>query len=194
MSLLDRFRKNPLDRINLRELMEEEIRLKNQIERLRKEIDRLEKAKTKTFEEGIGADKLKKKMLVQEIKQLDMEAKLNLKRFETLYKQYTFVSNLIVIKKYEKQLKENKIWDKITSISPEILESALIKIQLKGKTFDNILEDLINVLGIEAKEVEIAEDEDEKRLFDAWRSVESGERSLEEVEKEISVENEIKEL
>jgi len=192
--LLDRFRKNPLDRLSLRELMEEEIRLKNQIERLKKEIERFEKAKKKKFEEGIGADKLTKKMLAQEIKQLDMEAKLNLRRFETLYKQYTFVSNLLTIKKYERQLKESKMWDKITSISPEVLESALIKIQLKGKTFDSVLEDLINVLRIEAREVEIAEDEDEKRIFDAWRSVESGERSLEEVKKEISVENEIKEL
>jgi hypothetical protein len=194
MGLLDRFRKNPLDRLSLRELMEEEIRLKNQIERLKKEIERFEKAKKKKFEEGIGADKLTKKMLAQEIKQLDMEAKLNLRRFETLYKQYTFVSNLLTIKKYERQLKESKMWDKITSISPEVLESALIKIQLKGKTFDSVLEDLINVLRIEAREVEIAEDEDEKRIFDAWRSVESGERSLEEVKKEISVENEIKEL
>ena len=192
--MLDRFRKNPLDRLSLRELMEEEIRLKNQIERLKKEIERFEKAKKKKFEEGIGADKLTKKMLAQEIKQLDMEAKLNLRRFETLYKQYTFVSNLLTIKKYERQLKESKMWDKITSISPEVLESALIKIQLKGKTFDSVLEDLINVLRIEAREVEIAEDEDEKRIFDAWRSVESGERSLEEVKKEISVENEIKEL
>ena len=42
--------------------MEEEIRLKNQIERIRKDINRLEVDKKKKFQEGIGSDLIKKKM------------------------------------------------------------------------------------------------------------------------------------
>ncbi|MEG3057269.1 MAG: hypothetical protein RQM90_15185 [Methanoculleus sp.] len=76
MSFWDVFRKNPVDKIKVRELQGEEIRLKNQIERARKEINKLEKEKKVRFQEGVGADLLKKKMLAQEIKQLDMEVKL----------------------------------------------------------------------------------------------------------------------
>jgi hypothetical protein len=194
MGLLDRFRKNPLDKISLRELMEEEIRLKNQLERTKKEIEKLEKTKKKKFEEGIGADKLTKKILAQEIKQLDMQAKLNLKNFETLHRQYTFVSNLVVIKKYEKQLKETKLWDKLTTIPPEVLESALIRLQLKDKTYNEVLKDLNRVFEVGIAESELTEDEDEKRLFEAWKSIESGEKSLDEVEKEISIEKEMEEM
>ena len=194
MGLLDRFRKNPLDKISLRELMEEEIRLKNQLERTKKEIEKLERTKKKKFEEGIGADKLTKKILAQEIKQLDMQAKLNLKNFETLHRQYTCVSNLVVIKKYEKQLKETKLWDKLTTIPPEVLESALIRLQLKDKTYNEVLKDLNRVFEVGIAESELTEDEDEKMLFEAWKSVESGEKSLDEVEKEISIENEMKEM
>ncbi len=193
MGLLDVFRKNPTDKIDLRELMEEEIRLRNQIDRIKKEIDRIEKTKKKKFEEGIGADKLTKRILAQEIKQLDMQAKLNLRNFETLHRQHTFVSNLIIIKKHERQLKETKLWEKLTTIAPEVLESALIRLQLKDKTYNEILSDLNRVFEVELVEAEVAEDEDEKRIFEAWKSIESGERSLEDVEKEISIEKEIKE-
>jgi len=175
-------------------LMEEEIRLKNQLERTKKEIEKLEKTKKKKFEEGIGADKLTKKILAQEIKQLDMQAKLNLKNFETLHRQYTFVSNLVVIKKYEKQLKETKLWDKLTTIPPEVLESALIRLQLKDKTYNEVLKDLNRVFEVGIAESELTEDEDEKRLFEAWKSIESGEKSLDEVEKEISIEKEMEEM
>ena len=191
--MLDMLRKKPLDKIDLMELMEEEIRLRNQIDRIKKEIDRLEKTKKKKFEEGIGADKLTKRMLAREIKQLNMQAKLNLGSFETLHEQHTFVSNLIIIKKHERQLKETKLWKKLTTIPPEVLESALIRLQLKGKTYNEILRDLNRVFEVELVEAEAAEDEDEKRIFEAWKSVESGERSLEDVEKEISIEKEIKE-
>ena len=171
--MLDMLRKKPLDKIDLMELMEEEIRLRNQIDRIKKEIDRLEKTKKKKFEEGIGADKLTKRMLAREIKQLNMQAKLNLGSFETLHEQHTFVSNLIIIKKHERQLKETKLWEKLTTIPPEVLESALIRLQLKGKTYNEILRDLNRVFEVELVEAEAAEDEDEKRIFEAWKSVES---------------------
>ena len=63
MSFLDTFRKNPVDKLKVRDLQEEEIRLKTQIERARKEINKLEKEKKNRFHEGVGADLLKKKML-----------------------------------------------------------------------------------------------------------------------------------
>jgi hypothetical protein len=98
-----------------------------------------------------------------------------------------------VIKKYEKQLKETNLWDKLTTIPPEVLESALIRLQLKDKTYNEVLKDLNRVFEVGIAESELTEDEDEKMLFEAWKSVESGEKSLDEVEKEISIEKEMEE-
>ena len=62
--IMDSFKKNPVDKLNTRDLQEEEIRLKNRMERIRKDINKIEKDKKQKFQEGVGADLMKKKMLV----------------------------------------------------------------------------------------------------------------------------------
>ena len=88
---------NNLDKLRVSELQEEELRLKSRINRLRKEIDGIEREKKKLFNDGVGADMIKKKMIAQELKQLDMSGKLKIKNFLTLHKQYMFVSNLVIV-------------------------------------------------------------------------------------------------
>ncbi|TFH03327.1 MAG: chromosome assembly protein [Methanosarcina sp.] len=186
--LMDSFKKNPVDKLNPRDLQEEEIRLKNRMERLRKDINKIEKDKKQKFQEGVGADMMKKKMLAQEIKQLDTEARLKLKNFTTINKQYMFVSNLIVVKKYEQDLKKNKIWDKIGNIGSENFETALIKTSLSGKEFEEVLNDLNRVFEMDITDFEAGEDEAETQLLDAWSSVESGAMDVDEVEQTLSLE------
>ncbi len=193
MGVLNRFRRNAIDKLNLAELREEEMRLKNQVERLRKDIMKLEKEKKKKFQEGVGADLIKKKMLAQEIKQLDMEAKMKLKSFLTLHKQYMFISNLVTLKRFERELRKTPLWDKITSISPEQFESALINVSLSGKAFEDVLDDLNRVFEMGMPAPEEFEDDSEKELFEAWSSVEAGSLDLETAEKIISVEKELEE-
>ncbi|AKB24121.1 hypothetical protein MSMTP_0652 [Methanosarcina sp. MTP4] len=186
--IMDSFKKNPVDKLNTRDLQEEEIRLKNRMERIRKDINKIEKDKKQKFQEGVGADMMKKKMLAQEIKQLDTEARLKLKNFTTINKQYMFVSNLTVVKKYEQDLKKNKIWDKIGEIGSENFESALINTSLVGKDFDEVLNDLNRVFEMDITEFEAGEDEAESQLLDAWSSVETGAMDVDEVEQTISLE------
>lgn len=186
--LIDSFKKNPVDKLNPRDLQEEEIRLKNRMERLRKDINKIEKDKKQKFQEGVGSDMMKKKMLAQEIKQLDTEARLKLKNFTTINKQYMFVSNLIVVKKYEQDLKKNKIWDKIGNIGSENFENALIKTSLSGKEFEEVLNDLNRVFEMDITDFESGEDEAETQLLDAWSSVESGAIDVDEVEQTLSIE------
>ncbi len=195
MGILDRFsRKNAIDKLSLRELQAEEIRLKNRLERLKKDINQIEKKKKQLFQEGIGADKLKKKMLAQEIKGLDMEQKLKLKDFTTAQKQYTLVKNLIIVKKYEKELRKIGIWNKLANVEPEHLEAALIKVNLDGKEFDEMVSSLNRVFEMEIAEFEAAEDETEKELMRAWSQVEAGEADVEEVtEKIASIDKELEE-
>ncbi|ACX72851.1 conserved hypothetical protein [Methanocaldococcus vulcanius M7] len=178
MSLWERakkmFMKNPIEKLSIRDLEGEKIRLKSKLDRLKKEINKIEKKKKQLFQEGIGADKLKKKILAQEIKALEMEMKLKYKNFTTLQKQYTFVNNLLIIKKYEKELKNIGIWNKISNIEPELLELKLSDIILDGKEFDEMVSNLNKVFEMRLDEVEGEEDEAEKKLFEAWGQVESG--------------------
>lgn len=195
MGIRDMFgRRNAIDKLSLRELQAEEIRLKNRLERLKKDINTIEKKKKQLFQEGIGADRLKKKMLAQEIKGLDMEQKLKLKDFTTAQRQYTLVKNLIIVKKYEKELRKVGIWSKLSNVEPEQLEAALIKVNLDGKEFDDMVSSLNRVFEMEIAEFEAAEDETEKELMRAWSQVEAGEADVEEAaERIISIDKHLEE-
>ena len=186
MGIFDRFRKNPIEKLSLRELQEEEIRLRNRLERTKKEIERIEKKRKQLFQEGIGADVLKKKMLAQEIKSLDMEQKLRLRDFTTAQKQYTFVKNLIVVKKYEKELRKIGLWDRLSKVEPEQLESVLVKVSLDGREFDEMVENLNRVFEMDIAEFEGTEDQTERELMEAWARVETGEADVEEVTEKIA--------
>ncbi|MBC7094468.1 chromosome assembly protein [Thermococcus sp.] len=193
MKILDRFRKNPVEKLSLRELQEEEIRLRNRLERMKKDINNIERRKKQLFQEGVGADVLKKKMLAQEIKSLDLEEKLKLRDFTTAQRQYTLVKNLIIVKKYEKELRKVGIWDKLANIAPEHLETALVKINLDGKEFDEMVNSLNRVFEMEVAEFEATEDQTEKELLEAWSMVEAGEADPEKAFEKIK-EKESKEL
>jgi hypothetical protein len=191
-NVIDRIRGNPLDKLKTRELREEEIRLKNQCERLRKEIDDCEKDKKKKFREGIGSDLFKKKMLFQDMQALDTEAKLRLKRFTTSNHQLRFIKNLLIVKNYENQLKENGTWKKLTSLPQEKLESFLIRISLDGKEFDDILNELNKPFEMDVADIDTDVSEEERKVLDSWEKVEAGVLEPEKAEVSFSIDRELK--
>jgi hypothetical protein len=191
-NVIDRIRGNPLDKLKVRELREEDIRLKNQCERLRREIDDCEKDKKKKFREGIGADLFKKKMLFQEMQALDTEAKLRLKRFTTSNHQLRFIKNLLIVKNYEHQLKENGTWRKLTSLPQEKLESFLIRISLDGKEFDEVLNELNKPFEMDVADIDSDVSEEEKKVLDSWEKVEAGTMEPEKAESTFSIDRELR--
>lgn len=184
-------RSNSIDQLKIGELQEEELRLKSRINRIRKEVDDIEKEKKKIFNSGVGADVLKKKMLVQELKQLEMTGKLKIKDFLMLHKRYMFISNLVIIKKYQRELQQSPIWNKIQSISPEKFETALIRVNLSGKGIDNVVEDLNRIIAMDIGDSDIDSDEAEKQMFDIWNNVENGSLDVSEAESLISIDKDI---
>lgn len=191
MDFMAMFRKNPIDKIKTTELQEEELKLKSRINRLRKEIDKIEKQKKDKFKEGVGADLIKKKMIAQELKQLDMEVKLKVKNFMALHKQFMFVSNLVVIKKYQRDLQKTALWSKIQAITPDSFENSLIKINLAGKGFERVIDDLNQIFAMDITESDSDMDDAEKQMFDVWNSVEDGSLDLHEAESILSIEKDI---
>ncbi len=193
MGILDFIRGNSVERLDTRELKEEEMRLQNHIELARKDIQKLEKQKKDLFKQGVGADMIKKKMLAQQLKHLDMQGQLKIKQFMTMHKQFMFVSNLVIVKQYEKELKQNKIWSKITNIEPSKFENALINVNLKGKSFEDVLNNLNNVfeMSISDSNLEESTDDTEKQLLDAWSGVETGAIDVESAQKLVSMDKQL---
>jgi hypothetical protein len=108
-----------------------------------------------------------------------------------MHKQFMFISNLIVIKQFEKELKNTPFWDKITHIPPEQFESALINVNLSGKAFENVLDSLNQVFEMEIADFQMTEDEAEKQLLDTWSQIEAGTMDLEEGEDMLSIDKDL---
>jgi hypothetical protein len=193
MGILEKIIGTPVDRLNLKDLQTEEMRLQNHIEIGRKEIQKLDKKKKDLFKQGVGADQIKKKMLSQEIKHLDMQSQMKIKQFMIMHKQYMFVSNLVIMKKFEKELKQTPLWKKITKIEPAQFENSLIRVNLKGKNFEEVLNNLNNVFEMSLTDAELEEssDETEKQLMDAWSGVETGAIEVEEAQRMVSTEKQL---
>jgi hypothetical protein len=193
MAILEKFFGTPVDRLKLKDLQTEEMRLQNHIEIGRKEIQKLDKKKKDLFKQGVGADLIKKKMLSQEIKHCDTQSQMKIKQFMIMHKQYMFVSNLVIMKKFEKELKQTPLWKKITNIEPTQFENALIHVNLKGKNFEEILGNLNNVfeMGLSDSELEESTDETEKQLMDAWSGVETGAIEVEDAQRMVSTEKQL---
>jgi len=102
-----------------------------------------------------------------------------------------FVSNLVVIKRFEKELKNTPFWDKITHIPPEQFESALINVNLSGKAFENVLDSLNQVFEMQIADFQTTEDETEKQLLDTWSQIEAGTMDLEEGAETLSIERDL---
>ncbi|MEM0315794.1 MAG: hypothetical protein QW763_01215 [Archaeoglobaceae archaeon] len=191
---MDVFKKNPLEKLSMRELQGEELRLRNRLDRIKRDVNEIEKKKKQLFQEGVGADFLKKKMIAQEIKSLDLEQKLKMKDFMTAQRQYTLIKNLVIVKRYQRELEAQGVWKKLTSMEPEELEKALIDVNLDGKAFDGILDDLNRVFEMRLADESLKEDPVERDLMEAWAKVESGEspeKVFEEVKRKIEKEEEI---
>mgnify|MGYP000368431216 CR=1 FL=1 len=188
--LFERFRGNPLESLSIRELQEEELRLTNKLNKERAEIEKLEEAKKKKFQEGIGASALKKRVLAQEIQALDLEAKLRLQSFTKTQNMLKITRNLLVVKKLEKDLREQGIWKKLASMPREKLEEWLLKVRLDGRESNEILEELNRPFEMEIMEAEEGIGTEEKRLLELWEKVEQGALEPEKVEEELSVERE----
>ena len=192
MSIWEKIKGNPVEKMKIRDLRAEEIRLKNRVDQAKKDIDKNEKGKRKLFQQGIGSDAIKKRAIAEEIAGLDMESKLKFKNFSTARRQLMFIKNMLIIKNYENDLKNIGVWKKITSIPKEQLEGFLIKIRLEGKEFDEILDQLNQPFEMEVAEVESGEmKESEKKLFDAWDKVEAGSMNANEAESTFSIEREL---
>ena len=193
MGILDFIRGNSVERLNTRELKEEEMRLQNHVELARKEITKIEKQKKDIFKQGVGADLIQKKILAQKLKQLDMQAQLKFRGFMTMNKEYMFISNLVVIKQYEKELKQSPIWSKITNIEPSHFEDNLITVNLKGKSFDDVLNNLNGVfeMSLSDADLEQSTDDTEKQLLDAWSGVETGAINVEDAQKLVSMDKQL---
>jgi len=185
MKILDKFMGNPIDKMKSADLIHEQMRLNNQIEKIKKEIKRIEEKKKVLFKEGVGADYITKKMAARRIKQLEKDKELKMKGFENYHNQYTLISNLLTIKKYKSQIKKSQVWSKFSKMNPDKLEDALYTINIEGKNADEVINNLNGIFEIDLAESSYTKDEEVEDIINAMDAVDAGELDINEAEEKI---------
>ncbi|OYT53049.1 MAG: hypothetical protein B6U76_09030 [Desulfurococcales archaeon ex4484_217_2] len=179
------FRKPWIEKVKVENLEKEKLKVDNHILLISKEIEKLEREKKELFRQGIGKSDIEKLLLAEKIKELDAEVRMKIREYRRLMKQRRALSNLIRLKKWEKQLKEKGIWEKIKSIEPDKLMQMLTEVEFKEAQFEKNLDKINEILGAEYAKIEV--DEATREIMQMWEKVEKAELSPEEVEEKLTV-------
>lgn len=171
--------RNKIDTLKIDDLRKEESRLDYDITILYREINAISDQKKAIFNDGIGADMLKKEMLALKLKELEMSGKMKLKEYKNRISEKTFVSNLITIKKFQDQLKDRPIWKRLRQLSPEELKRVLADVNVRGENSEMLIEDLNAIFEISLDNDTLISSQNRDPVFDAWECVENGSLSPE---------------
>lgn len=180
--------KNPIESMSIDELKIMEIKLTNKIEELQAEVRNIEKEIQILFEKAKNAkSKSEEVSLARRIKTLLQKKEMKLNAQAQLEKELRAVSNLLILKEYEEDLKSAGVWDKLRKLDPEELEKWLISKNLEAKNRDELVSSVIEMTSM-AMEVDYEEDLDE--ILDAIRAVKEGNMEPEDAEKMLRKEKE----
>lgn len=174
--------------MSIDELKIMEIKLTNKIEELQAEVRNIEKEIQILFEKAKNAkSKSEEVSLARRIKTLLQKKEMKLNAQAQLEKELRAVSNLLILKEYEEDLKSAGVWDKLRKLDPEELEKWLISKNLEAKNRDELVSSVIEMTSM-AMEVDYEEDLDE--ILDAIRAVKEGNMEPEDAEKMLRKEKE----
>jgi hypothetical protein len=187
MKVVDAVLGTPFERIKMRDLELDKIRLKTKMDTITRTIKKVEKEKAQLFNTAVAASPLMIKVHAHEIKRLSLEVEQQYNFFMKYSKMSVAITNLLLLKKYEKELKQKNLWTKLVHMDPENLAEVMGKIDIVGKDFDEIV-DLINGTlesGLENYKTS-EEDDSVQQIIDAITSVQKGVLPIEEAQKAIS--------
>lgn len=194
MTIVDKLIGTPFERLDSRTLELEKIRLKTRRDNSIKAISKLEKEKSKLFNTAVGASPLMIKVHAHEIKRLSLEVEQQYNFFMRNTKMSVAITNLILLKKYEKELRQSKLWTKLVHMDSEALIDIMGKINLSGKNFEGIVDLVNDTLESGLDEYKTSEEDDSvQQIVDAITSVQKGVLPIEEAQKAISFDKTLEE-
>jgi len=188
MSLLSKIfsRKKTIDDYSVEELREMEIRLNHKIEALLREAGAIEKEIQALFEKAKKAKSRSEEVsIANRIKTLSHKKNAKLNAQAQLEKELRAVSNLLVLKEHESDLRQAGVWDDLRKLSPQEVESYLIRKRLEAEDRDQLIGSVIEMTSqAMAQGAEI--DEELEDILSTIRAVKKGELEPEQAERVVS--------
>ncbi len=131
MALPNIFRKNPIKNLDQRNLREAEVKLKVKSDQLQDDIKQIENEIEHLFQKSKASkSQIDDLTIARRIKTQTQKREMKVAAQAEVEKEITALSNLLIIKEHESDLKATGQWDALQNIPPEHLEKYLSEIQL----------------------------------------------------------------
>jgi hypothetical protein len=194
MPLFNIFGKNPIKKLRHDELKDMELSLKVKSERLTKEVIEIDREIQQLFEKSKEAKShLEEIDLASRIKTLAKKKEMKVAAHAELERELRAVSNLLVIKEYEVDLKAAGVWEPLQKIAPEELQKYLIDKKLEAEDRQGAVKAITELTGsVFRPTTEHEEDLDD--ILAVMREVKEDKLKPETASERISKQREEKEL
>jgi hypothetical protein len=168
-------KKNPIERMDVDELREMEIRLNHRIDSLNSEVKPLDLRISALFEQAKATKSKNEEInLARRIKTISQKKEMKLAALAQMEKELRAVSNLLILKEHERDLKTAGVWDRIKNINPEDLENWLIKEKITATDREGLIS-TVTEMTTQAMETGIEPEEDIEDILTVIRTMKSEE-------------------
>ena len=165
-------RKNSIEKMDINDLRGMEIRLNHKIDGIQGVIQSLDNRITNLFEDAKKTMAANEEIsIARRIKTTSQEKEMKLTALAQLEKELRVVSNLLILKEHERDLRTAGIWDKVLRIDPDNLESWLINKKITANDRDDLISTVIEMTSC-AMETRI-EEEDLGDILDTIHAIKS---------------------
>jgi len=176
MGLLSRLfgAKNPVDSMNPKDLRIMEIQLTRRIDEVSAEAKRVDGEIALLLERARSPlSKNEEISLARRIKTLSQKKDMKLAAHAQLDKELRAVSNILILKEHEADLKSAGVWNHIKDLEPDALEDWLIKKNLEGQNRSDLITTITQMTS-SAMSVGVEDDEDLDDILGVIRAVKDG--------------------
>jgi len=173
-----------LDSLKIKDLRLMEIKLNKKIDDLNEEIRGIASTTQNLFEKARETTTQSEEIsIANRIKTLSQKKDMKQSAVIQLEKEMRGVSNLLILKENEKDLKESGAWKKLQKMKPEKMEKWLTAKTLEQRNRQGLLDNIVSMTSEAMESVDY--DEDLDGILDTIREVKKGDLEVEEASKNI---------
>ncbi|MDD4454078.1 MAG: hypothetical protein PHI67_02025 [Candidatus Methanomethylophilaceae archaeon] len=176
MGLLSRLfgAKNPVDTMSPKDLRVMEIQLTRRIDEIAGEAKKVDGEIAFLLEKARSPlSKNEEISLARRIKTLSQKKEMKLAAHAQLDKELRAVSNILILKEHEADLRSAGVWNQVKDLEPDVLEDWLIKKNLEGQSRSDLVTTITQMTS-SAMSTGVEEDEELDEILDVIRAVKEG--------------------
>jgi hypothetical protein len=169
MSILDRIRGNPFEKLKKDDLIAERIRLEREEKLKIGEVQRLSGEKKEMFDRGFGASGGERRALARQMQQRDQKIKLDNIHLKKIGDDIRVVDNLMFIQDNKRMLEQAGLMSRVLKMPKSKLDEFLAKVNIKDQIHAGKVDSILRTMEAEYGLLgEVVDDRETSKLMELW--------------------------